>query len=342
MTYKEAAEEVGKAVVSRRDNVDAWLRRADPEEKARLSNGLLNGEAGHEHQTVVDDLSGAADRVQKGIFGRCDLCDGYVEADRLMLDFTTRVCLDHYSGQQLALLERDLEMAAQIQQQLFPQWVPALNGVQLASHAAPGQIVSGDYFDYFTFRNDDQGAVIADVMGGGVSAAMLMSSLQSSLRLLGPAYDEPGQLAERLNAHYRYNLRLIRFITLVLLALDPDNNRIRYANAGHNPPLLLRADGSADWLRPTGPAIGLLPEATFETVTLDTNPGDVLVLYTDGLVEAASRDGSQFGEERLLEAVASHNAHRADELLAGLWNAVARHCDGKLSDDAALLVARFV
>lgn len=340
--FKEAAEEIGKTVESRRDDVEAWLERASPEEKRRLSNGLLDRMSPEDRRTVANELNEAAEQARNGTFGKCDLCDGYVEPERLVLDFTTRVCLDHYTGKQLEDLERDLELAAQIQQHLFPQWVPALDRVEIASHAAPGRIVSGDYFDFFSFRNDDQGAIIADVMGGGVPAGMLMSNLQASLRILGPEYESPGDLAGRLNELFRYNLRLIRFISLVLLAVDRENRRIRYANAGHNPPLLLRASGEICWLRPTGPAIGLMPEASFETVTVDTNPGDLLVLYTDGLVEARGADGSQFGEGGLLGAVSTRNGRSADAVLAELWNAVQHHCGGVLDDDAALLVARFV
>ncbi|HEX7072092.1 MAG TPA: PP2C family protein-serine/threonine phosphatase [Rhodothermales bacterium] len=332
-----------QSLEERRESVVEWLRLAPPEERARVTNGVLSNGV-DPNLTVVQELDRALERVGDGTFGRCDLCENDdVEEERLLLDFTTRVCLAHFSQAQLDALERDLELAAQVQLQLFPKWVPALNGVQLASNATAGRIVSGDYFDFFRFRNDDQGAIIADVMGAGLPAGILMSSLQASLRLVGPDYDDPDGLARRLNELFRYNLKLIRFISMVLVAFDPERRQFRYTNAGHNPPLLYRPiDGTYSWLKPTGPAIGLLPEPPFHTGTVDTKPGDVLVLYTDGLVEARFAGESPFGEERLLSYVAEHSDESADDVARGLWTAVRRHSGGGMTDDMAVIVARFV
>lgn len=337
-------EQFRRSIEARRDTVVEWLRRAPQEERDRISNGVIQ-DGQSEATTVLAQMDHALARVHDGTFGRCDLCDdgSDVEEDRLALDFTLRVCLAHFSSEQVKALERDLELAAQLQQQLIPQWVPAMNGIQFATHASAGRIVGGDYFDFFRFRNDDQGAIIADVMGAGLPAGMLMSNLQASLRIVGPDFDAPDHLATRLNELFRYNIKLIRFISMVLVAFDPERNQIRYTNAGHNPPLLWRpSDGKHAWLRPTGPAIGLLPDAPFSTATVDTRPGDLLVLYTDGVVEAKSGDGTPFGEDRLLDVVSSTDGRDAEEVVSLLWQAVRHFSNGATTDDVAMLVARFL
>jgi sigma-B regulation protein RsbU (phosphoserine phosphatase) len=261
------------------------------------------------------------------------------EPERLALDFTTSVCLDHYTADQRRALEDDLELAARVQQQLFPCCVPALPGVQVAAHAHPARILSGDYYDFFFLGEQVQGMVIADVMGKGVAAAMLMASLQASLRILGPEAAALDALAARLNALFRDTVKLIRFITLCLVALDAETGVLRYVNAGHNPPLLWdAARRTVRWLKPTGPALGLLPSPTYRTEAVQLHPGDVVVLYTDGLVEARDAAGEGFGEERLADYVRRHTDAPADRLLAGLRQAAARFAGGHLHDDVALLV----
>lgn len=332
-----------QSLANRRENLVDWLQNAPVEERERISNGVLHDVGRNTDPTVVAELDQALARVEEGTFGVCKMGDGDVEEDRLVMDFTTCVCLAHYDEAQLRALERDLEMAAQVQQQLFPQGVPALSRVQIATHATAGRIVGGDYFDFFRFRNDNQGAIIADVMGAGLPAGMLMSNLQASLRILGPDYDGPNLLAHRLNELFRYNLKLIRFISMVLLAFEPEEQRIRYTNAGHNPPLFWNGStGTHRWLKPNGPAIGLLPEPSYVTDVVETKPGDVLILYTDGLLEARATDGAHFGEDRLISFIAGHHERPAEELVSSLWTAVRQYSDSVMNDDVALLVAKFI
>ncbi len=329
-----------RALTQRRDDLLTWLGR-EPDPRQEPPPGDHDGHAAQQDQPVLAHIDEALACIDGGAFGRCTLCEGSVEPERLALDFTTCVCLDHYSEAQLRDLERDLELAAQVQQHLFPRCLPALPGLQIAAHARPARIVGGDYYDFFGYPSGAQGIVLADVMGTGLPASMLMANLQASLRILGPEYDQMHALAGRLNELFRYNLKVMRFISMFLLTIDVDAGVLRYCNAGHNPPLWWQAASrSVRWLRPTGPAIGLMHAPAFTSETLRFASGDLLLLYTDGLVEARNGQGAAFGEERLAHYVGHHHGATAEAVLAGLLKAVARFAGGDIQDDVALLVVK--
>lgn len=288
---------------------------------------------------VISELKDALERIDSGQFGQCRECNGEVEPEQLALDFTNCVCLDHYSKDQIHALENDLELAAKVQRQLLPCCVPSLPGIKIAAHAEPACIVGGDYYDFFQFNNSNaQGIVLSDVMGKGLPASILMSNLQASLRILGPEHDELPALAVRLNKLFRYNLTLIRFITLFLAKIDIDSGTLHYCNAGHNPPLWWQAASrSIKWLEPTGPAIGLVHEPKYAAKTLQLNPGDLLLLYTDGLIEARNPDGEEFGDHRLASYVKDYIHEPADALLTGIRQAAASFSGG-FQDDVTMVV----
>jgi sigma-B regulation protein RsbU (phosphoserine phosphatase) len=238
-------------------------------------------------------------------------------------------------------LERDLELAAKVQQELFPSAVPALPTMDIAAHSKPARVVGGDYYDFFSFRDGSQGIVIADVMGKGLSASMLMSNVQASLRILGPQFDEPCDLALRLNELFRFNVAMSRFISLFIVAVDADENRIRYVNAGHNPGLVLRAQlGQIEELRPTGPAIGLTREPPMEAGEVSLGEGDLLVLYTDGLVESRNGNGIEYGVERLKAFLAENHEYGAEQFSARLWRDFEAFTGGRRIDDVTTVVLK--
>lgn len=282
----------------------------------------------------------AIQKIDNGKFGDCSLCAGSVEPERLELDFTTEVCLDHFSEADKRGLERDLELAAKVQRQLLPHAVPILPGLQIDVFTEPARVVGGDYFDFFVYRDGRQGIMVADVMGKGLPASMLMSNLQASLRILGPEYDQLPLLCGRLNELFQFNLKLINFISLMLLGIDARTGMVQYTNAGHHPALWWRDDDrTVRWLNPTGPAVGLTPNPGFGTQELQLSPGDVLVCYTDGIVEARNRDGKEFGEERLTEYVRQHHAKPVKSLVQGLVTE-ARTFAGGFHDDITLLAIK--
>lgn len=292
---------------------------------------------------VISELKDALERIDSGEFGQCKECNGEVAPERLELDFTTCVCLDHYSEDQIHALENDLELAAKVQRQLLPGYIPSLPGIQIAVHAEPARIVGGDYYDFFQYNSGSaQCIALADVMGKGLPASILMSNLQASLRILGPEHDELHALAARLNELFRYNLTLIRFISIFLAKIDVESGTLSYCNAGHNPPLWWQAASrSIKWLKPTGPAIGLTHDPEYTSKTLRLGSGDLILLYTDGLIEARNPNGEEFGEHRLASYIEVHINESAEDLLAGLRKAAASFAGG-FQDDVTMLVLSVV
>jgi len=289
-------------------------------------------------EPVTVKIDQALERIESGDFGKCDLCDGGVEEERLALDFTTCVCLAHYSDLQIKELENDLELAAKVQKQLFPQEIPKIPGIQLAVRSEPARIVGGDYFDFFLFRNSMQALTLADVMGKGLPASMLMSNLQASLRILGPENDKLEKTATRLNELFRYNLKTIKFITVILAAIDISDRHLIYCNAGHNPPLWYRhALNKFERLDPTGPAIGILSDPVFKTKQIKFDANDIILFYTDGLSEAYNHL-EEFGEERLQNFIVDNKKKTAQQLLANLFLQIKKYSTTSLDDLTAILV----
>lgn len=305
------------------------------------SKNLCLGNCGvDEVSNIIQEHNGVLERIDQGEFGKCAECDGEVEIDRLELDFSTQVCLDHYSDTQLKVLERDLELAAKVQKQLLPQELPILPGIQIAAHSEPAHIVSGDYFDFYEYPDNSQGIAVADVMGKGLPASMLMSKLQACLRILGPENNELPSLATRLNELLRYNLTLIRFISLFLIRLDLKVKKLHYCNAGHNPGIWWDTDTSSiQLLKPTGPAIGLSHTAEFSSKNIQLNSGDLIVIYTDGIVEARDDNSEEFGQQRLENFVKENKDKSAKEFLSDFRKSF-KEFTKNIQDDITILVLK--
>lgn len=323
------------ALRQNRDALLAWLE-SDVKDKSIH----LGGSEETDVFRLVSELKEALERVDSGEFGKCEVCHGDVETEQLEYDFTSCICLTHYSEAQLRNLERELELVSKVQRDLLPCSVPNLPGVQIAAKTLAARIVGGDYYDFFHFRNGASGLAIADVMDKGLPASILMSNLQASLRILGPESDGLDSLAFRVNKLFRRNLQLIKFISLFLAAIDLEAKTLEYCNAGHHPPLWWQAKTrSVHWLDPTGPAIGLTPEPQYLSEKVRFNSGDLFVFYTDGLVEARNRTGSEFGEERMLAVIDECLNNSSQELLDNLLGRARIFAD-KFHDDVTLVVLK--
>ncbi len=325
-----------EALQTRRDALRQWLEAA-PAPRRSVALGPCCPE---EAEAVLVRHEAALARLDGGDFGVCRVCRGEVEAELLELDFTQDVCLDDLDVPQKRVLERDLELAAKVQRHLLPQRVPEVAGVDVAALTRPAAIVGGDYFDFYTCADGSLGVAVADVMGKGLSSSLLMSSLQASLRILGPETEALDRLATRLNDLFRYNLRVVRFISMLMVRFDPATRRLWYCNAGHNPALLRRADGTRNWLAPTGPALGLTATGVYRAAEVPVAPGDLLILYTDGLTEASPGGGREFGAEGLAAHLDDHAGEPVEVLLAGLREAAERF-GGGFRDDVTLVALRF-
>ena len=320
---------------SHRDALLEWLDTDSPHKEVNLGGAAIKDVLG-----VVSEIKDTLERIEKDKFGLCQVCHEDVETECLELDFTTQICLDHFSQAQLRDLESDLELAAQVQKQLLPCCFPSMPGIQITAHTSTARIVGGDYYDFFATKKGTHGIALADVMGKGLPASMLMSNLQASLRILGPKYEQPNKLAIHLNKLFLYNLKLIKFISIFLAMIDVNNRSLQYCNAGHHPALWWQAASkTTHWLNPTGPAIGLTKDATYTSEALQFNSGDLFIMYTDGLVEAKNSEDEEFGEDRLVNFTKKHPHDNAEVVLDKLLDIVKTFAV-KFHDDVTILVIK--
>jgi phosphoserine phosphatase RsbU/P len=243
-------------------------------------------------------------------------------------------------------VNREMEIAREVQERLFPQQMPVLPGATLAGHCRPALGVGGDYYDVFDLGEGRTGLAVGDVSGKGISAALLMASLRASLR--GVTLDNPRDFANLMDKVNRLVFEASasnRYATFFFAAFDPETRRLECVNAGHNPPILLRSglDGKTETLRleADGPVVGLLPLAPYTEQSMTLMPGDVLLLYTDGISEAMTHDDEEWGEERLIEAAEKVKNKPACEILRALFDAADAFTAGAPQhDDMTLLVLK--
>jgi phosphoserine phosphatase RsbU/P len=240
--------------------------------------------------------------------------------------------------------EREIAEALRIQQGFLPHGIPQISGYQIAAAWQPARIVAGDYYDVIDFGDDAVGLCIADVAGKGLPAAMLMSNLQAAVRGLASPAIPPERLCERLNTVVCRNIADDKFITLFYAYLDGATRRLRYANAGHNSPIVVHSDGSFSRLRDGGGVLGVFELQPYVMGVQDLVSGDRVVLFTDGVTEACGPaespdgDGEEFGEARLLDVVIQNRQAGAEQLRRIILDAVQTHCRGNWHDDATLVV----
>ena len=239
------------------------------------------------------------------------------------------------------LLARDLEQAAEIQRQFLPGTAPPVTGLDLAGHNAPCRTVGGDYYDFFPYENGRVAMVLGDVSGKGMPASLLMMGLQARVEVLAEEPRDLAQVMTKLNRITAANCPSNRFITLFFCILDGETGELTYCNAGHNPPVIVRADGSAELLPGGGPVIGIIASIEYTALKAQLNHGDTLVIYSDGVTEAASPEDEEFETDRLGTAVAAVREQSAEKILAEINRAVAEFTvSAPQGDDITVIVAK--
>ncbi len=232
---------------------------------------------------------------------------------------------------------RELEEARLIQRALLPAPLPQMAGVQVASEWQPADGVGGDCFDLID-AGHALGVVIADVAGKGVPAALLMSNLQAAVRAFAREQATPSSICTNVNRLLCQHMVSGRFVTLCFVWVDAGRGTVSYANAGHNPPILVRADGTNERLAEGGMVLGVFPENRYEETTVPFASGDRLILYTDGITESRNPAGEEFGDDRLAE-VAARGRDRAPAALKDyVMQQVQAFTSGVFEDDATLIV----
>jgi sigma-B regulation protein RsbU (phosphoserine phosphatase) len=239
------------------------------------------------------------------------------------------------------LIKRDLSQAAEIQGGMLPGVAPQIPGLDLAGFNVPCRTVGGDYYDFFTYPQGRVGLALGDVSGKGMPASLMMMALHARVQVLA---EDPGDLASfmsRLNKTTCANCPSNRFITFFFSVLDSVTGELRSANAGHNPPIIVRASGQAEMLEGGGPVLGILPIAPYSERRSALGNGDMLVLYSDGVTEANDINQNEFGEERFIEVLQLNRDKPAAAIVDAVTSALSQFTAGApQADDITLVVAR--
>jgi serine phosphatase RsbU (regulator of sigma subunit)/catechol 2,3-dioxygenase-like lactoylglutathione lyase family enzyme len=236
---------------------------------------------------------------------------------------------------------QELEIAKQVQSRLFPRGFPLLKSLEFAGLCLPARHVGGDYYDFLHFGQDRLGLVIGDISGKGIAAALLMANLQANIRSQSAiAIDHPRRLLSSVNELFCDNTADAAFATLFFAEYDDTARRLRYANCGHLPPLLLRGDDSLERLGATATIMGAFKEWECDLAECQIAPGDTLVLYTDGVTESFSPDGEEYGEERLEHVLRRNRRLPAQSLLNAIVDEVREFSPHEQHDDITLIIAK--
>ena len=238
------------------------------------------------------------------------------------------------------LHEEELRDAREIQHGLLPQTLPQIAGYEIAAINRPLRFVGGDYYNVMRIDDRNTAVCIADVAGKGMPAALLMSTLQAALQPLIAQKLPPGELCQRLNRILCDVMPLGKFISFFYGVLDSAENHLTYCNAGHTPPLMIRADGDSYELSAEGAVLGQFPDWQYSQSQLQIGTGDRMLLFTDGLVEASGETDDAFGEESILRVARENWQCSAHELMEALMRAASEHCGGHFQDDASLIVLK--
>jgi sigma-B regulation protein RsbU (phosphoserine phosphatase) len=234
--------------------------------------------------------------------------------------------------------KRELIEARELQENLLANSTSAIEELQVAAKWQPATTVGGDYIAAFNIDEEHAALCVADVVGKGLPAALLMSNFQAALKSLASQSLSPADVSTRLNDLLYANIPLHKFVTAFYGVINIAEHTLTFTNAGHNPPLLVRENGECLRLEAGGSVLGAFPDVPFAQEQIQLQPGDRLLLFTDGLTEAIDQCNEQFGEERLMELLRDCRSESAEDLKDIVFNAVGEFCGDTFRDDAALMV----
>lgn len=239
-------------------------------------------------------------------------------------------------------MEREIEIASEVQQRLFPQCIPAVPGIDLAGSCRPALGVGGDYYDMFQVNGNCVALALGDVSGKGIPAALLMASLRASLRSIADdGCNDLAHIVTRLNKQVHEASAASRYATFFLAIYQPDSGELRYVNAGHNPPFVIRGCDEALRLETGGMVVGLLKETSYEEGMVQLESGDLLLAYTDGISEAMTAQDEEWGDQRMLAAAEEARTLPAKEILRKVVAAADDFTGGAPQhDDMTLMVLK--
>jgi len=235
---------------------------------------------------------------------------------------------------------QEMDIARQVQARLFPQTLPPVSTLEYAGACIQAREVGGDYYDFLDLGQGRLGLVIGDIAGKGIAAALLMANLQANLRSqCAIALDQPERLLRSVNQLFHDNTDESAYATLFFAVYDDSARRLRYANCGHLPGLILHGKGGIDRLQSTCTVVGLFEEWDCATGDCELRAGDTLALYTDGVTESFNEAGEDFGEARLIETLLRHRAKPPKAMVGAVVDEVRQFSAGVQHDDITLMIA---
>ena len=280
-----------------------------------------------------------------GVFARFEDVDGNsfslvsFDAESRAVEEQRRATAEKEEAERRA--HHELEIARRVQARLFPQSLPPSRTLDYAGSCIQAREVGGDYFDFLSLGQERLGLVVGDIAGKGIAAALLMANLQANLRSqCATALEELSGFLRAVNQLFHENTVESAYATLFFAEYDDRERRLRYANCGHLPGLILRRDDSVERLPATAYVLGLFPEWDCEIGERRLDPGDVLALYTDGITETFDAAEQEFGEERLVASLRRHRALAPEALVGSVVDDVRRFGPHEQSDDVTLIVAK--
>ncbi|HEX8139514.1 MAG TPA: SpoIIE family protein phosphatase [Pyrinomonadaceae bacterium] len=319
------------------------LREQLIERRQKLEAAIGAFQTNEELTRLLSEVDAALARMDEGRYGLCEVCHDPVEADRLIADPLVRFCLGHLTASQQRALEEDLELAAHIQRGLLPKKETLFDGWEIAYHYEPAGPVSGDYCDVVCAEGcadaGDLYFILGDVSGKGVAASMLMSHLHAMFRSLISVGLPLNKLMERASRVFCESTLPTHFATLVC-GKAGKSGEVEICNAGHLPPIWLHK-GEVKTIEPGGLPVGVFCDEHFTISRVQMEPGDTLLLYTDGLSEAQDDSGSEYGRERLIElAGRSHMLSSEALVIACIDELTGFRAGVPLADDLTIMSIR--
>jgi sigma-B regulation protein RsbU (phosphoserine phosphatase) len=288
---------------------------------------------------LLHEVDSAVQRMDAGTYGICDACHESIEKERLIADPLTCLCLDHLTGEEQRALERDLELAARVQRGLLPQADVRFRDWHTHYHYKPAGVVSGDYCDVISPASQDGKLIflLGDVAGKGVAASLLMTHLHAMFRSLSSLGLELDKLMEMANRVFCESTIAGQYATLICGQAGP-SGEIEVASAGHFPALLVAKEGVQE-LGSTGLPLGMFATSRYTVRRVRLEPRDSLLIYTDGIAEASSPSGQEYGIGGLSLAAGKRHGLAPKDLVAACLDDVKRYSSGtRQADDQTLMV----
>ena len=294
-----------------------------------------------------------------GVLQLLNKTEGFTDEDEAFLDaLSVHVALAlekaqlHRERLEKEKMERDLALAREIQAGLLPEAPPSFPGIEIAVSHRASQMVGGDYYDFLPVQVDGKEAlllVVADVEGKGAASALVMANVQATLHALADHVETLEKLPATINHKLLMGARsssttggrMTKYLSMFLALVDSGGRSLRYVNAGHVPPAVIRADGRVEWLEAGGMIVGLLPDVQFECGTVALGEGDLLVACTDGITEAMDSVGNEFSRQRMAELVTGVRQRSPEEIMRAVLTEVETHSlNGMYEDDRILMVMK--